>query len=153
MTDKTLLTDRLNYAEALAHNLRPALEDRVQRLQDVRARIQELDGITCTGKNRSAMRGSNEKVYADHGTNVECPLHGKPAVGKRINKYIGNNPDKIAAVIQAQEWHAELVDLRREERSLSNVVKSTLQQLKRIYLTIDAEPPRPENGDTHLLYG
>lgn len=153
MTDQTLLTDRLSYAEALATGLRPALEDKVQRLRDVRARIWELGGKTCTGKNRPAKRGNNIKIYADHPTNAPCPLHGTPPSGGRINTYVGNKPEKIAAVVQAQKWHEELLNLQREERSLSNVVKSTLQNLKRIYAQIGAEPPRPENGDTHLLYG
>lgn len=154
MTDKQqgLLAQRLTYAEALSGGIRPALDDKMQRLLEVRARIQELDGKTCTGKNSPANRAGKIKFYAYHGTNVACPMHGSPALGKRTQTYIGNKTEKIAAIAQAQAWHAELLSLQREERSIGNVVKSTLQQLKRIYQTIGAAAPQPESGDTHLLY-
>lgn len=84
-------------------------------------------------KNRPRCCGSeyidpNGFLYANHGLNDDCPLHGQHPTrpgSKRLKKYIGNKTEAMKEVYDAmsnwQQWH-------KAEREV-NEAKSQLERL------------------------
>ncbi|MCP4539203.1 MAG: hypothetical protein GY832_18860 [Chloroflexi bacterium] len=93
-----------------------ALADLDRQLDTLRAQVAALDDAgVCTGTawwRRD--NGAAPKMYANHGVNQACPIHGTPEQEKRLRVYIGLDPDKQAQAQAAFERCEEKAALKQQ---------------------------------------
>lgn len=139
-------TDRINYALHLIDRLPQALLHHLAPLDDIRERLQALDGRTCTGnphwRDKNAP-GKTAKLYILHRTDQTCPVHGAPPSAGRLRVYVGNKPDLIADALAAIERNTELLELQRRLSSLLGTIGSLTYTIKTVYRRIAHYPPEP----------
>lgn len=104
-----------------------ALRNLDQQTAALRVQIAELDeaGI-CTGVVYwRRENGKPDRMYANHGINETCPLHGRPKPDKRLRTYVGPNPERQARIQAAMKR-------RREKLDLESAIRQTEIQRDRI---------------------
>ena len=97
-----------------------ALESLDQRLALTRAEIAKLDEVgICTGLVYWRDKGNGKpKLYANHGVNQACHIHGTPEPDKRLRTYVGMDAETQAEVLAAMERCKERSDLESAVRQV-----------------------------------
>ncbi|MBA7680363.1 hypothetical protein ES703_88678 [subsurface metagenome] len=150
---KPTASDKLNYALRLIKDLPNVLLQHLAELGDIRQRLEELEGRTCTGnthwrdKNAS---GKTAKLYVLHRIDEPCPIHGQPKPGQRLRVYIGNKPNKIADALAAIERDNERIHLQQKLNHHEETIERILYRLKNVYYALGhALPdPTPDTGQS-----
>ncbi len=111
------------------------LDQIIHTLLELQITIDEATAVAEELENRPRCCGSEYMdrggfVYANHGINDICPLHGqhpKHPGKKRLRLYIGNKPEAILELQEALEnwskWHKAQRKVRREKERLKQLVK------------------------------
>lgn len=115
------------------HEMQHEAEKLIDSIASARARIKEIEQeiITigddyCTGT--AYWRDADDpnkapKLYAMHGIDQPCPIHGTPEPGQRIRAYVGTKEENQREVLEAMERYA-----RREHLQ---------EKLQRFHTTLD----------------
>jgi hypothetical protein len=90
-----------------------ALTDQIDALE---AQVADLDEAgVCTGVPywRDGTGGSRArpKLYANHGVDQACPIHGRPEPGKRLRTYVGADPEAQEEALAAIARYEQKADL------------------------------------------
>lgn len=145
--NESIVTNDLTHALHLIDKLPSTLLEHVAHLGDVRQRLEELAGRTCTGRAHWRDKdkpGKAAKLYILHSTNQVCPTHGKPKLDGRIRVYIGNKPNKISDALVAMEREKERQDLQQDLNRLHGTINYTIYQIQAIYRALGYTPPDPD---------
>lgn len=144
--DRTHTADQLDYILHLIRMLPRALCHYTDPLGDIRKRLHDLEGRTCTGnphwRDKNAA-GKTAKLYILHRTDQTCPVHGAPPYAGRLRVYIGNKPDRIADALAAIERNTEYLDLQRHLSSLLSAIGGVTYTIKTVYRRLGHLPPEP----------
>jgi hypothetical protein len=62
---------------------------------------------------------STPKLYANHGIDRACPIHGRPEAGKRLRTYVGSNPEAQREALDGIARCQKRTDLEDQIRRLS----------------------------------
>ncbi len=72
--------------------IRQALEKYHFSIHVLKEQIAELDQAgVCTGVVHWRKGNGKDKMYANHGIDRGCPIHGQPRPGRRLRVYIGTD--------------------------------------------------------------
>ena len=92
--------------------IRQALEKHNYTIHEMQKEIADLDRAgTCTGVVH--WRDKSSRMYANHGVNKNCPIHGIPKPGRRLRIYVGVDllkQDQVRAAIKRHKQKVELDD-------------------------------------------
>jgi len=145
--DEMTPTDQLNYALRLIRDLPNALTLHIAPMGQIRQRLEELEGRTCTGNvhwRDNNTPGKTAKLYVLHGIDQDCPIHGQPSQGERIRSYIGNKPDKISDALAAIERNTERRKLQRDLKYFQETISRVAYRIKNIYWILGHTTPEPD---------
>ena len=85
-------------------------------IDTLKAQISDLDEAgVCTGTDYWR---DGTKLYANHGINKTCPIHGTPEPGKRLRTYVGTDATTQAEVLAAMERCKEKSNLESTVRQI-----------------------------------
>jgi hypothetical protein len=95
-----------------------ALSSLDSQLGSLRYEVEKLEqaGI-CTGVVHWRDAGADDrlsKLYANHGIDEPCPLHGRPDPGKRLRIYVGADPEEQKKILAAMERRKQKLSLEKE---------------------------------------
>lgn len=141
---KPTYTDIFN---ALLPPLRQCIDARIADLERLHAELAQVTKNSCTGV--AHWRDSEDpkiarKLYANHGKDVACPVHGQPAQGKRLRVYIGSSPPKIDAALRAIALNKNRLQVSREAARTRNQLSQAAHSLRRVYYALDFTYPEPD---------
>ena len=136
MTEETDRTaDRGVELRAAALDLVAAIDAALAEVAMLEGRLECLAGRNCTGIELWRDADSDSpKLYVTHSTNATCPIHGRPAPGKRLRTYIGTKPEQQKRAQAAM--HAEALRRAYEQRLAE--IESALAMGYRLEQIVDA---------------
>jgi hypothetical protein len=110
-----------------------AVQDALDQLDHLTAVIEEIKarGI-CTGTVYWRDQETNPKMYANHGTDQACPIHGTPESGSRLRVYVGTDEERQQRTLEAMQRRETLHDLARQKSALDHALNSATWSLRRI---------------------
>ncbi len=141
-------TEKLNQLLFLFTQLPDAVLQSVSTLGQIKQRLEQLEGRTCTGHvhwRDKDTPGKTAKLYILHGTDEPCPLHGQPDPGKRLRTYIGNKPERIARAKGALDLYGERRQKLQELLRLHSILDRILYVARYMFTTLHLPIPTP-NG-------
>lgn len=110
------------------------LQDQTQQIADLHIQIGDLEAAgTCTGTAhwRDRDRPNHQpKLYAIHGVDNSCPMHGKPKRGKRLRAYVGADPEK-------QDCALDAIERQKQKAHLESQIRQIEVRLQRVEHALD----------------
>lgn len=110
------------------------LQDQTRQIADLHIQIGDLEAAgTCTGTVHWRDRDKADrqpKLYAIHGVDNSCPMHGRPEHGKRLRAYVGADPEKQDHVLDA-------IERQKQKAHLESQIRQIEVQLRRVERAID----------------
>jgi hypothetical protein len=123
-----------------ADEIPDVVRNALNRLDHLRAVIETTKSKgTCTGTVYWRRDGTTPKMYANHGTNEACPIHGTPAPGKRLRVYVGTDQLRQIKVKEAMKRQEHLLDKQQQRTALERRLKNLTWKLRRILNLLERE--------------
>ena len=125
------LEDAVNTINKLLADVKAQTYAIADSLRDTADELADLPPI-CTGHPYWRDNKSSQLLYANHGVNRSCPIHGTPDPGKRLRSYIGANRDTQAAALADIDRAATLHDLQEQIRQHTLALQAAHRELHTI---------------------
>jgi len=144
-------TDQTQHLATIAAILPQAITNRLATLQDLRAQLEALNSISCTGTVywRDTSNGQTQKLYVNHGKDQSCPIHGQPKPGGRLRCYVGTNEEKQQQAMDAIETEKERKLVQRQVHALESTFNTLNSKTRDLFLILgytypDDGSPEPD---------
>jgi len=138
--------NNLEQAKNIASQLFAAIDARLDQYWHERNVRDSLAGRTCTGTvhwRDSNGSGKTPKMYAIHGVDQPCPIHGEPEPGGRLRVYVGTDKARQQETLEAMEREQDLQDtltrLKAMEYALDRAYREIADAALALGLDTDAE--------------
>lgn len=99
------------------------LETISEHLDALTAQIDALDAQIANLDEAGVCTGTDywregTKLYANHGIDQGCPIHGEPESGKRLRVYVGTNQEAQQETLAAIARYRQKADLESQIRQI-----------------------------------
>jgi hypothetical protein len=118
---------------------------RLAELDRITERLTQLAGVTCTGHIWWRDKDTDKpKLYANHGIDQACPIHGLPQKGKRLRIYVGTDPDKQELALAQMRDETTRAELAQRHKGIVQSLRRAAYHISKFYAALGYFVPRQD---------